>query len=234
MSEALQLFILIGGALLTFSALMIAVLINRLRRTYGVHSAKFITATALKNLSLKIAHVAAPGVEVLMPAGHGLYPLTLSRSQRRKMEARIEEWVRSGLRYSIIITSPNDEATSYWQTLVDRLPSTFNVFLLDRQKASESDAIDIRRLDTFHPVLIVRGNEPCGMWLEGIHDKRSRVAYNVEYVAAKDIVDFQRERFLRLLGVLRRLTDENHAPPHLRRLLRRGEQAGHNPVSSAA
>jgi hypothetical protein len=234
MSQTFQLVILIGGALLTFAILLLGVILNRWRRTYGTNSARFLTATALGNLSKKIAHLAGPGVEVLMPAGHGLYPLTLSRRERQTMEARLEEWTRSGLRYSVIITSPNDEAEPYWQALVDRLPDTFNVFMLDRQKASSNDALDIQRLDRVHTVLIVRGNEPCGMWLEGAHDKRSRIAYNVEYVAATDIVDFQFERFSRFLGVLRRLTDESKRPPHLRRLRRRGEIAGDKSVASAA
>jgi hypothetical protein len=234
MSERFQLVILVGGPLLTLAGLLVAVLVNRWRRTYGAHSARFITATALKNLSKKIAYVAAPGVEVLMPAGHGLYPLTLTRHEREKMARQIEQWVRSGMRYSVIITAPNEEAESYWQGLVDRLPSNFNVFLLDRHKASIEDAIDIQRLDRFHPTLIVKDTKPLGMWLEGIHDERSRVAYNVEYVAPKDIIDFQLERFSRLLGVLRRLTDENRKPPHLRRLLRNEEKVSLRPASSAA
>jgi len=219
MSDTLQLFVLSGATALIFGCLLLGVFANRYRRTHSNGSARFITASALSNLSRKIQHIAEPGVEVLMPAGAGLYPLTLNAKERAETEHDLEKWVTSGIQYTVIITSPNDEAVQYWQTLVDRLPSGLKVFLLDRAKAFEEDAIEIERLDRFHPVLILKGQKPLGMWLEAVHDPRSSIAYNVEYVASNDIVDFQRERFFRFLRVIRKLTDEGRRPPHLTRLL---------------
>jgi hypothetical protein len=218
MSESTQLAVLLASTVAIFSILMLAALINRWRRTYGMGSARFITACASTNLSKKLKGVLRPGDEILMPAGKGLYPCILKDAARLNWENEIERWTTIGIRFTLIITTPNETATRYWQNLASRCSPNLRVFVLDRKFASSEDAIEIERLDKFHPTLILRGEQPLGMWLENHHDDSSRVAYNIEYVAAEDIVEYQLARFSRLLGVLRRLTDETRRPPHLMRL----------------
>jgi len=213
MTDTAQFYVLSGATLLIFLLLNLGAFINRWRRTYSIGSARFVTASALSNLTKKIRHLISPGLEIWMPAGRGLYPLTLSEHARRSMESCIAQWIQAGVRFIVIISSPNEQALRYWQGLVNRLGAQLEVYLLDRTVASSEEATEIATLDEFHPVLILKHNRPLGMWLEAIHEANSDVAYNVEYIAADNIVDHQRDRFFRLLGVLRRLTRQS---PHLK------------------
>jgi hypothetical protein len=234
MSEATQLIILFASTAALFFGSIAAVMMNRRNRTTGPGSARFLTASAATNLRQKLKPVVRKGDEILMPAGRGRYPSTLVDKARSDWERQIEAWTNDGIVFKVIITTPNDQAEHYWQTLADRLSPNFKVLILDRTAASVEDAADIDRLGTFHPVLAVRGSEPLGMWIESMHEDDSPVAYNIEYLAAPDIIDYQRARFFQLLSMLRRLTDEDRNPPHLRRLLPSSTQGAVNSVIDRA
>jgi hypothetical protein len=219
MSEVTQLILLIGSSAFLILAALGAVFLNRWVRTNGVGSSRFITASASTNLCKKLKPVLRAGDEIIMPAGFGRYPLALSEKARNAWERQIQEWTREGIQFTLVITTPNAPGERYWQKLVDTLSPNLKVFVLDQTAASPDDSVDIARLHTFHPVLVIRGSDPLGMWLEGAHEENSGVAYNIEYVASPDIIDFQRARFFRLYDMLRRLTDESRRPPHLKRLM---------------
>jgi hypothetical protein len=219
MSEATQLIVLIGSSSFLILAALGAVVFNRWTRTNAIGSSRFITASASTNLCKKLKPVLRAGDEILMPSGYGRYPLALRETARKNWERQIGDWTGEGILFTLIITTPNEAGERYWQKLVDALSPNLKVFILDQSAASAEDSLDIARLHTFHPVLVSRGSEPLGMWLEGAHEEDSGVAYNIEYVASRDIVDFQRARFFRLYSMLRRLTDEGRRPPHLKRLM---------------
>src|SRR6266571_3851654 len=195
MSDEMQLAVLLAATGFACSLFIVFSVVIRLVRRYGPWSADFATASASTNLARKLRGL-GPGIEILMPSGCGFYPLALSDRRRRKWESKIEQWLKLGVAFTLIISKPYDEATEYWKRLVDRFPPNFRVFLLDRDSASPDDAIEIEKLDTFHPVLVVKDKkEPFGMWVENRHDFKSDVAYNVSYFASRDIVDYQRARF---------------------------------------
>lgn len=223
MSGSTQLAVLSIATVAIFLLIVSFLAFERYLRETSPGSAHFSTARASTNLRKKIEPVIGPGVEILMPAGAGHYALTLSRLQQQKWLALLKHWMDRGARTTIIITSPDLAAVTYWQPLVDALVPSLRVCLLDRNLATRDDAEDIRRLDTFHPVLIVRDTEPLGMWIESRHDPESNVAYNVEYIAKGDIVNDQRLRFDRFLSVLRKLTDTDRDPPHLKDLTPSGK-----------
>jgi hypothetical protein len=216
MPETVQLVILSTGTVVIFMLILAAIFLERHLRETSPRSAQFNTAGASTNFSKKLDRILGRGVEILMPAGHGRYPLTVSEWRRRKWRQQFQKWLDRGVRITIIITSPNERAIEYWQSEIDRLSPELRVCLLDRKLASPQDALEIQRMDTFHPIVVVKGMEPLAMWIESQHDPDSSVAYNVQYVAAEDIVDDQRTRFDRLLSILRRLTDESSKPPHLK------------------
>jgi hypothetical protein len=214
-SDQAQLKFLLSATFLVFGIAVAGLIVERIIRIYGPWSATFSTARAGSNFSKKVWHVIRAGDEILIPTGMGKYPLSIPSAARAKWEATIESWARLGARVIILVTCPNDSATSYWQQFVDRLPSQLKVCIVDRNQASPEDAADIASLDTFHPLLVIRNGQPVAMWIENYHPPESRIAYNVEYVATKDIIDEQRERFDRYLRVLRRLTNTEPHPPHL-------------------
>ena len=201
-----------------FLLLMLGVMGERWYRIFSQNSARFVTVNASTNLYWKIRKMVGRGVEIIMPVGQGLYPASLWWWQRQRWERRLERWVRKGVTVTLLITSPNPEAIKYWQERISQLKTGLTVFSLDRKLATEKDAIEIAKLDRFHPVLIFKGDERLGMWIESDHPPRSKVAYNVEYVSRKDIVDFQQARFDRYLRVLRSLTDETRRPLYLTKI----------------
>jgi hypothetical protein len=219
MSDTMQLVTLSVGTLSLFALIVSILLWERHVRETGPNSAHFSKAGASTSLCKKIAHLIGPGVEILMPAGAGHYPLTLTGAQRQRWIQHIEEWLARGARLTIIISMPDTRGIEFWQPIIDRLSPQLRVCLLDRKLASADDAIEIPRIDTFHPTLVVKGSEPLAMWIESSHIQDSSVAYNVQFVAKEDIVKDQRIRFDRFLAVLRRLTDRGHEPLHLRELL---------------
>ena len=118
----------------------------------------------------------------------------------------------------MILTSADAKALSYWRELASK--SGVRVFSLDASKATESDAIEIKRLDRFHPVLVFKDDQPLGMWIENDHPAKSRVAYNVEFLEGADILDFQRKRFDAFKLLFKRLTDSEKKSAHLTALHR--------------
>jgi hypothetical protein len=216
MSDTMQLVTLTLGTLGLFALIVSLLLRERHVRETSPKSTHFSKAGASTNLCKKIEHLIGPGVEILMPAGAGHYPLTLTIAQRQRWMQHIEEWLARGARLTIIISLPDARGIEFWQPLIDRLSPQLRVCLLDRKSASAADAMEIPRIDTFHPILVVKGDEPLAMWIESRHDQDSSVAYNVQFVAKEDIVKDQRERFDRFIAVLRRLTDRELS--HLREL----------------
>jgi hypothetical protein len=120
----------------------------------------------------------------------------------------------------------------YWQCLVDELSPTFKVFILDQERASAADALEIRRIRRFHSVLVLRNGKAVCMWIENDHPEDSPVANNVEYVAPEDMTEYQTARFNRYLRVLRHLTDTDLRPAHLSEL--RPTAAGNKAVEKSA
>jgi len=238
MSDSSQLALLLEVTFAGFLVLTLIVLGHRAVRIRGPGSARFVTVNASTNLSKKIKRIVGPGVDIFIPVGQGRYPLIigarlfLGRRKQRKWENRIAHWIEIGASVIIIISSPNTEAIEYWQHLVNRLGNKLKVVILDRTIAPPEDAIEISRLDTFHPILIVKADDPLGMWVEGHHPPNSTVAYNVQYFARKDIIGYQRERFSRFLKVLRRLTNTAGSPPHIKVLT--AENGGHSASEQAA
>jgi hypothetical protein len=214
-SDETQSLILWGVTLAIFGTFVLLVITERLVRVYSPKSTRFVTVKASTNLSKKLRYVLQAGAEILMPTGLGLYPLLLSNRRRLKWEKKLKIWLTDGVRVTILISTPNDKAIEYWKKLIDLSPNGLRVCVLDRSKASPEDAAEIVKLDTFHPTLVVKDGKPLAMWIESEHPPDSTVAYNVEYVAPNDIIDYQRARFERFLKVLRRLTDENTRPPFL-------------------
>jgi hypothetical protein len=211
MSIATQIISILGFALILTILVIAIAYLERRYRINSLKSARFITANASTNLSKKIDRIVTTGAEIFIPAGQGLYPLRVSAATRAKWENKLGEWASRGAKVTILITSPNEEAVPCWQELVDRFPDNLCVCLLDRTKASEQDAIEITRLDRFHPILVAKGDAPLAMWIERDHPPRSNVAYNVEFLARPDIVDFQRHRFDRYLKLLRHLILDSDA-----------------------
>jgi hypothetical protein len=169
-----------------------------------------------------------------MPAGHGLYPLALSVAGRRTWEKTIETWLNSGVRLTLIVSSPNEQALEYWKAAVQRFPPNLRVYFLDRRFATRENAIQIEKLDTFHPTLIFNKDRPLGMWVEGYHHPNSPIAHNVEYTAENGIVDFQRARFNQFYHQLGGLIDETRHPAHLSIVTKGPEEGLLEPVSQKA
>lgn len=220
MSDATQLQLLLSITIVLFSIGLLVAFAERLIRVYGPWSAKFSTANAGSNFSKKMRNLIKSGDKIYIPTGAGKYPLSISDRARSTWENTFRTWLDLGAHITIIISSPNEEATVYWKNVVERFPSNFRVCLLDRAAASTEDAIEIGRLDTFHPLLVIRESTPLAMWIENFHPPESRVAYNVEFVATKDIVSYQRERFDRYFRILQKLTSRDRGPPHLLTLMR--------------
>ena len=61
-------------------------------------------------------------------------------------------------------------------------------------KLSRTDVLlkpQIKRLDTFHPVLLINPNGssvPGAMWIEGFHAIGSKYAYDVQFVHPSDVI----------------------------------------------
>lgn len=205
MSDGRQLTFLLSATVGAIAILILAAIITRLVAVYGPWSARFNIAKASTNLRKKLKNVVGPGVEILMPVGRGCYALLISNSARRSWENTIAEWMSIGVRLTVFITASNAKGTEYWSALTERYPC-ITVLVLDRELASPEDATEIERLDQFHPVLVLKDGLPLAMWIENFHPLDSRIAYNVEFIAAEDIVGYQRARFYRFLKVLHRLT----------------------------
>jgi hypothetical protein len=219
MSDAqMQLGILLACSFGAYLLLVFILIAERSYRIHGAGSARFTNTNASSNSARKLRGILKAGDEILSPAGRGLYALSLSANRRRKWEELIDDRLKQGVRSTYILISPDHEALAYWQNLVDRFHGKVRVCILNPELASAEDAIEMDRLDRFHPILVVRGDQPVAMWIEHDHPPRSPVAYNIEYVATKDIIDYQRARFDRFLRVLRSLTNPAHCPAHLREL----------------
>jgi hypothetical protein len=212
MSDMTQLAILFAATVIIFGGAALVLVGERLYRTFRRGSASFITANAATNLTKKIDHLIGPGVELIIPAGKGIYPLVTDGRGRASWEGNLDRWIKRGAQISILITMPNDEGATYWKRLSERLESRLDVWTLDRDRASAEDAADIHSLDTFHPILVVKNGTPLAMWIESYHPFDSAVAYNVEFIATRDIIDYQRARFDRYLRVLRRLMTRQPTP----------------------
>jgi hypothetical protein len=224
MSDAMQIGTILGGTAVIFAILMSWVLVERYRRLYGPGSAFIANTTAFRNLKAKMQPVLiGRGDEILIPAGAGCYPQVLRDSARTDWEMQLAEWAHKGIQITYILTSPAAGTLSYWQGLIDKLAPQLRVFVLDRKLAEPEDDIEIQRIQTFHPVLILRNGRPLCMWIEHDHRDNSFVANNVEYVAPADMNEFQLASFNRYLRVLRRLTSANL--PHVSEL-RRSTQSG--------
>jgi hypothetical protein len=233
MSEGTQFEILAGSSALIFAAVVLWLTQERRIRVNSLKSAFIHNTSAWSSLAKKIGTLLQPGDEVLVPAGRGRYPFKLGRKHRENWERQVQEWTDRRVRLTPIIIAPDHEALALWQNLVDRLSSTFRVCVLNPDLASSEDRKQISRLETFHPVLILRDNKPLCMWVENYHPANTAVANNVQYVAPEDMNDIEITRFNRYLKVLRRLTDATRQPPHLREL-RPSDKAGSTPVKFSA
>lgn len=217
MSDLLAIVIYAGSVFIISTSLLILARVEAANRQNGPRSASFISAGASTTLMKKLSWVIGPGVHIFLPVGVGHYPLALAASGRlAPWERTIEKWARLGTRITIVISSPSEATLPYWQQLVDRLSPELVVCCLNRDLACSEDAMEIRTLDTFHPILAVKDGQPIAMWVENYHEADSLIAYNIEYYAREDIVGYQLARFERFYRVLQRLTDHEHLPPHLK------------------
>ncbi len=123
-----------------------------------------------------------------------------------------------GVQITYILTSPASDALSSWQDLVNKFSPQLRVFVLSPELAESEDRDEIQRIQTFHPVLILRSGRPLCMWIEHYHRDGSFVANNVEYIEPDDMKEFELARFDRYLKVLRRLTSPSL--PYVRELTR--------------
>jgi hypothetical protein len=233
MSDTIQLQILSECSWAAFLLLIFFLMGERWYRIYNFRSACFTNTNASSNLARKLRGILTAGDAIWVPSGEGDYPLSLRPRRRRKWEELLKNRLKAGIQMTYIITSPNSEALDYWQRLVGRMDGELGVCILNRQLAPADEATEIACLDEFHPVLVLRGDEPLAMWIENEHPPRSAVAYNVQYVAKEDITGDERERFDRYYKVLARLIDPTTSPPFLRELTPHSEGFEPFPMHSA-
>jgi hypothetical protein len=167
------------------------------------------------------------GSTVYIPASDGLYVTVISRLWRWRYNRGLRRWLRRGANIHLIITRPSEHCREIWQRVIDKYPLTFHLHLLNREKAggpgADSLRVQIDRLDTFHPVLVVNSQGPFvpgAMWIEGYHPVGSKYAENVEFVhpsaATKD------ERLEKYNEMFERLIQG----PHVTTVMPTGSQTG--------
>jgi hypothetical protein len=132
------------------------------------------------------------GAWIFIPSSDGLYAtLTSLGGEYRK---GLMGWLERGANISVVVCRPNADCCQEWQPFVDAFPQTFHLYQLNREALTGPNAdlmrLQIERLDTFHPVILVnpKGSKfPGAMWIEGYHGIGSKYAYNVEFVHPSDV-----------------------------------------------
>ena len=163
-------------------------------------------AAAATDLAPLIDPLIRPGAALYLPVGAGTYLATTVPHLRRRWLGHLRGWLQRGATIHVIVSRPTETARTWTTALRNEFPTSFHVYFLHRERAPQAAADDIRRLDTFHPV-ILRSEPSSGMmWIEHDHQPDSVIAYNVDYVAPGDVGEDP--RFERYLSALLELIDE--------------------------
>ena len=165
-------------------------------------------AAAATDLAPLIEPLIRPGAVLYLPVGAGKYLATTAPHLRRRWLAHLRGWLQHGATIHVIVSRPTDAARTWTTSLKNEFPHSCHAHFLHRERAPRSEGDDIRRLDTFHPVILRHGEASGMMWIEHDHQPDSVIAYNVDYVAPADIA--QDPRFERYLSGLLHLINEKH------------------------
>lgn len=131
------------------------------------------------------------GSELWLFSGDGSYMLTRNGERWRR---KIIEWARCGLtvRYILLEASPAVRG-KFRELMTDAGPNAaLRVVVLCPDADIGED--ELLKLRTCHPTLLIGANGQRAAWIEGYHEPMSEFAYNVDYIAPRDLVENTTER----------------------------------------
>lgn len=193
-----------------FFTVLFIVYLTWIWKVYGAGSAIFSTANAGSNFARKIRYHLDQDISITMPMGKGLYPLNLSPEKREKWESKFFFWSSNHIPLTAVLCDPEPHVLKYWIDLSERVGLNLDLQTLSSDAMCEEDAVEASRLINFHTVLVHKNDKPFAMWIEKHHPTGSTKAYNVEYIAPKDMNEFQVKRFEQYSTIISRLIAHNN------------------------
>jgi hypothetical protein len=188
-----------------FFAVLFIVFLTWVWKVHGPGSAIFSTANAGSNFARKIRYHLDQDISITMPMGKGLYPLNLCDEKRERWESKFFFWSSNDISLTAVLCDPESHVLKYWKDLSKRVGENLDLRVLSSDTMNEEDAKEASRLINFHTVLVYKNNRPFAMWIEKHHPTGSTKAYNVEYIAPRDLNEFQIKRFEQYSSVINRL-----------------------------
>jgi len=126
----------------------------------------------------------------------------------------LRECMKRGATLTYIILAPDtyaenkdSDAVIKLRKLKEEFDDKFHlVFPGEDPSIDEIQLETIQKYHFLHPILLVRGDEPIAMWIEGYHEPASIYAYNVKFVSIEAWNNAELEQFNSYYEDIQRLT----------------------------
>ena len=156
---------------------------KELRNAYSEQVITIPVAQAASDLTPLIRKLPLENGNLLIFGEDGSYITMPNGAAFRKA---LLKWTKRGLHVTYVILHPEEDVGAQIQQLMkdtEEASGSLDVFVLKSDTSLEE--LGLQEMHTRHPTLFTSRDGESAMWLEGVHQPKSKYAYNVQYVSPK-------------------------------------------------